>query len=175
MKNLFTILALTAALALGNQAFADCGCNLPKDDCLKPKCEQCSNDFSQICQNCKEKYKNELYCRLSLDDCQNNQAEEIHSRYKGDLDYRRDKIKEDHKCLCDKLHASCLDKSAVKFQERILKDDFKDLKSKMKEMDKDFKSILRCEQKKEYRVIKREMKFRAKHAMKFCCKPKCNK
>ena len=67
------------------------------------------------------------------------------------------------------------DKSAVRDQERILKDDFRDLKSKLKEIDKDFKAILKCDQKKEYRVIKREMKFRAKHSMKYCCKPSCKR
>ena len=63
-------------------------------------------------------------------------------------------------------------KKAVKNQEKILKNDLKDMKDKLKMVDKDFKEILTKEQKSEYRKIKKELKFRAKHSMKYCCKCK---
>ncbi len=179
MKKLLMALTVTTALAFGSQAFADCGCgcDFPKDECgcKKPACERCGDRTVDSCCDYKNKSKEEMYCRLNLDSCQRQQADEIDKRYESDIDCIKDKIKDDHKALCDKLHASCLDKSAVRNQERILKDDFKDLKSKLKEIDKDFKAILKCDQKKEYRVIKREMKYRAKHSMKYCCKPSCKR
>ena len=46
------------------------------------------------------------------------------------------------------------------------------MKDKLKMVDKDFKEILTKEQKSEYRKIKKELKFRAKHSMKYCCKCK---
>ena len=181
MKKLLTALTLTMLFAVGT-AYADCGCGVPqKEDCSKPKCEkQCDKPSCEECakraecfSDCRDKKREELYCRLNLDSCQREQAMNIEEKYDSDLECIFDKIKSDHKCLCEALGESCLDKSLVKDKERILKEDMKELKSKLKEMDKDMKAILKCEQKSEYRKIKREMKFRVKHARKYCCKPKC--
>lgn len=176
MRNLLTAVTLSAALAIGTQVFADCGCQTPKNDCTsKPSCEECADRVANSCLDYKDKCKEEFYCRLNLDSCQRQQAEEIQDRYESDIDCIKDKIKDDHKCLCDKLHASCLDKSAVREQESLLRSDFRDLKSKLGCVDKEMKSILKREQKSEYRKLKREMRYRAKHSMKYCCKPCCKK
>lgn len=199
MKKLLMALTLTMALATGS-AYAGCGCDVPKNDCgcdRKPKCErpcdkpchkpckkecddrpdcaECADRARSCFSDCKDQKREELYCRLNLDTCQRDQANEIEERYESDLDCIGDKIKADHKCLCEALHASCLDKSAVKDREKVLKEDFKDLKAKLKCMDKEFKQILKCDQKSEYRKIKREMKYRVKHSRKYCCKPACKR
>ena len=185
MKKILTVLTLTMALAAGT-AYADCGCPVKKDDCGcakqpkcetkcdKPSCEDCAQRAKGCYSDCRDQKREELYCRLNLDSCQRDQALNIEEKYESDLECIYDKIKSDHKCLCEALGASCLDKSLVKDRERILREDMKDLKSKLKEIDKDMKSILKCDQKSEYRKIKREMKYRVKHARKYCCKPKCN-
>ena len=185
MKKLLLALALTMSLS-ATSAFADCGCPVKNDDCgcvKKPKCEkqcdkpdcaECAKMAKESFSDCRDQKREELYCRLNLDSCQRDQAMDIENKYENDLECIHDKIKSDHKCLCKTLGQSCLDKDAVKNNERVLKEDFKELKSKLKCMDKEFKSILRCEQKSEYRKIKREMKYRLKHAKKYCCKPKCN-
>ena len=185
MKKLLLALALTMSLSAAS-AFADCGCPVQKDDCGcikkpkcekqcdKPSCEECAQRAKECFSDCRDQKREELYCRLNLDSCQRDKAMDIENRYESDLECIHDKIKSDHKCLCKTLGTSCLDKDAVKNNERVLKEDFKELKSKLKCMDKEFKSILKCEQKSEYRKIKREMKYRLKHARKYCCKPKCN-
>ena len=184
MKKLLMALTLTMALVTSS-AYADCGCPVQKDDCgcaKKPRCEkqcnkpgcaECAERAKECFSNCRDQKREELYCRLNLDTCQREQAMEIEDKYESDLECIHDKIKADHKCLCETLGESCLDKNAVKDREKVLKEDFKDLKAKLKSMDKDFKSILKCEQKSEYRKIKREMKYRVKHARKYCCRPKC--
>ena len=191
MKKLLMALGLTMALATGT-AYADCGCAVPKDDCNchkkpkcekpckpqcdeKPACEECAQRARNCFSDCRDQKREELYCRLNLDSCQRDAAMNIEQKYDSDMDCIWDKIKADHKCLCKTINADCLDKSAVREQERILKNDFKDLKATLKCMDKEFKSILKCEQKSEYRKIKREMKYRAKHSKKYCCKPCCKK
>jgi len=153
----------------------DCGCDTKNDDCNS--CSRC-HEMAEKCplNNCFEKKREELYCRLNLDTCQRNQAKNIENMYKTALDNERDAIKSAHKCLCEKIQAPCLDKSAIRSQERILKQEFKNLKSTMKSVDKEFKQILQGGQKSEYRKIKREMKYRVKKASKYCCKPcKCSK
>ncbi len=185
MKKLLMALTLTMALATGT-AYAGCGCPVQKSDdcgcakkprcekqCDKPSCAECEQRAKESFSSCRDQKREELYCRLNLDSCQREQAMEIEDRYESDLEAIHDKIKSDHKCLCEALGDSCLDKDAVKNREKVLKEDFKDLKSKLKCVDKDFKSILKGEQKSEYRKIKREMKYRLKHARKYCCKPKC--
>ena len=185
MKKLLMALTLTMALATGApSAFADCGCPVPKDDCgCKPKCEtpcntptceECAERAKDFC-NCRDQKREEIYCRLNLDSCQREQAMDIEDKYDSDLDCIKDKIKDDHKCLCNELNSACLDKTAVRSAEKNLRQDKRDLKAKLKCMDKDFKAILKCDQKAEYRKIKRELKYKARHAMKFCCKPCCNK
>ena len=186
MKKLLLALSLTMAFSFGTQAvMAECGtCSVPKNDCTKPtptcekscekpSCQDCGDLAKMKYSNCKDKMREEIYCRLNLDSCQRAQAMEIENRYDDDLDCIEDKMKSDHKCLCDKINASCLDKTAVRDAERTLRQDIKDFKSKLKEMDKDFKEILKCDQKSDYRKIKRELKYKAKHSMKYCCK--CSK
>ena len=131
MKKLLMALSLTMALATGGAVMAsDCGCPAPKDDCgCQPKCEKPCN--KPTCEECAENAKcysdfrdqkrEEIYCRLNLDTCQREQAMEIEDKYDGDLDCIQDKIKADHKCLCNTLKASCLDKSAVRDAEKTLK------------------------------------------------------
>ena len=198
MKNLLLVLGLTALISLSSTSvFAescydrelnkqlndsewiskaeDCGCNKKEDNCNS--CSRC-HEIAEKCplNNCFEKKREELYCRLNLDTCQRNQAKNIESMYKSALDNERDAIKSSHKCLCEKIQAPCLDKSAIRSQEKVLKQEFKNLKTTMKSVDKEFKQILNGEQKSEYRKIKREMKYRVKKASKYCCKPcKCEK
>lgn len=145
------------------------GCPCTKtDDCGETIKEDCP------CRGCMDKKRDELYKRLNLDTCQRQEAKAIEDSYKSALDSHRATIKKDHKCLCQKIHAKCLDKQAVREQERVLKSDFKDLKRTMKSMDKEFKQVLKGCQKSEYRKIKREMKYRIKKSVKYCCKPaKC--
>lgn len=183
MKKLLTALVLTMTLTAGS-AFADgcpvqnndCGC--PKKpvcekQCNKPGCAECAEKAKECFSNCRDQKREEFYCRLNLDSCQREQAMEIEDKYDSDLECLHDKIKVDHRNLSEALGNSCLDKSAVRDRERILKQDFKDLKAKLKCVDKDIKNILKCDQKSEYRKIKREMKYRMKHARKYCCKPQC--
>jgi len=153
----------------------DCSCSNKDNSCNS--CSRC-HEMVERCplSNCFEKKREELYCRLNLDTCQRNQAKNIENAYKPALDNEKEAIKKAHKCLCEKIQASCLDKSAIRSQEKVLKNEFKALKSTMKSMDKEFKQILQCEQKSEYRKIKREMKYRVKKGAKYCCKPcKCEK
>ncbi|MBR1908655.1 hypothetical protein IJ818_06940 [bacterium] len=153
----------------------DCGCQTNENSCNS--CSRC-HEMVERCplSNCFEKKREELYCRLNLDTCQRNQAKNIENAYKPALDNEKDAIKAAHKCLCEKIQAACLDKSAIRSQEKVLKQEFKSLKSTMKSMDKEFKQILQREQKSEYRKIKREMKYRVKKGTKYCCKPcKCEK
>lgn len=183
MKKL--LMSVVLALSIVSSAtYADCGCPVKRDDCGcpktncekqcdKPTCAECAERAKESYSNCRDQKREELYCRLNLDSCQRDQAMDIENKYESDLECIHDKIKSDHRCLCETLGESCLDKNAIKDRERLLKEDLKDLKSKLKCMDKEFKLILKCEQKSEYRKIKREMKYRLKHARKYCCKPKC--
>lgn len=198
MKNLLFVLGLSLIFSLSStSAFAecsqnsdwtkpfsdtewvskadDCGCKTMDDDCKS--CARC-HEMAERCPlaNCFEKKREELYCRLNLDTCQRNQAKNIENMYKPALDNEREAIKSAHKCLCEKIQAPCLDKSAIRSQEKVLKNEFKSLKSTMKSVDKEFKQILNGSQKSEYRKIKREMKYRVKKGSKYCCKPcKCDK
>ena len=197
MKNLLLVLGLSLLIAFNTSyAFAetyndfdlsktvnnsewlskaeDCGCNTKNDDCNS--CKRC-HEMAERCllNNCFEKKREELYCRLNLDTCQRNQAKNIENMYKSAIENEKEAIKSAHKCLCEKIQAPCLDKSAVRSQEKILKQEFKNLKLTMKSVDKEFKQILQGEQKSEYRKIKREMKYRVKKSSKYCCKPyKCD-
>lgn len=172
MKKLLLAMTVSFAMLAGTQAvMADCGCP-QTPSCNKPSCEDCAEKVRRCYSDCRDQKREEIYCRLNLDSCQRDKAMAIEDRYDDDLECLGDKIKNDHDCLCDKLHASCLDKTAVKNQEKVLKKDLKDMKSKLKMVDKDFNEILNKEQKSEYRKIKRELKFRAKHSMKYCCKCK---
>ena len=155
MKKLLLAMTVSFAMLAGTQAvMADCGCPQPQS-CNKPSCEDCADKARRCYSDCKDQKREEIYCRLNLDSCQRDKAMAIEDRYDDDLECLGDKIKNDHECLCDKLNDSCLDKKAVKNQEKILKNDLKDMKDKLKMVDKDFKEILTKEQKSEYRKIKK--------------------
>ena len=189
MKKLFLMLGLTSLMSLSaTSAFAECcpsfepmassncGCENKFDDCNK--CQTCHDqaEANPCNTTCWEKKRDELYCRLNLDTCQKQQAKNIENAYKTAIDNEKDAIKSAHKCLCEKIQASCLDKKDVRSQEKVLKQEFKQLKKTMRCVDKEFKQILKSDQKSEYRKIKREMKYRVKKGAKYCCKPcKCNK
>ena len=115
MKKLLMALTLTMALSMGAQtAMAGCGCSIPKNDCAKPTCEkQCEKPTCEECgelakkcySNCRDQKREEVYCKLNLDSCQRDKAMEIENKYDDDLDCIEDKIKADHKCLCEKINA----------------------------------------------------------------------
>lgn len=148
MKKLAITLTALLVCAVSSASYAACPVKQPCDPCnvkTKSDCPQ-AFDVQPACDPCAEKQaymenRQDLYCKLQLNQQQVLQAKNVDSKYYDEL-YKLKECYKAEKCKLDKMKCEGACKDEIKCQKDKVKALKKDIKDKQKQYCECFKSIL---------------------------------